>query len=134
MYNYSFTVSSIANGICFAANADVSAGEGRRTFSNFVSCSTTGDAVTVATVNMALIEPNADLPTITAESRYTVGICIRLLLQRMWDQSLGGRCPITESLVLFFRASPRQTRFVGNRTAMLTSTSVLHVVAPRRDA
>ena len=142
MYNYSFTVLSFANGICVAANADVSASgsivvaaEGIGTFSKYVSSGTTGDAATVPTADLTMIEPNSDLATITAESPYTVGTCIwLLLLQRMWGQSVGGRCPLTESIVLCFRAPPRQPRFVGNRTAMPTSTSVLHVVAPRRHA
>ena len=141
MYNYSFTVLSSANGICVAANADVSASgsivvaaERIGTFSKYVSSGTTGDAATVPTADLAMIEHNSDLSTITAESPYTVGTCIwLLLLQRMWGQPVGGRCPISESFVLCFRA-PRQPRFVGNRTAMPTSTSVLHVVAPRRDA
>ena len=73
MYNYSFPVSSSANGICVAANADVSAAGsivvaavGIGIFSNYVSCGTTGDAATVATADLALIEPNSDLSTLTA--------------------------------------------------------------------
>ena len=62
MYNYSFTVSSSANVICVAANADVSAAgsfvvaaEGIGTISNEVSCGTNGDAFTAAIVDLALI-------------------------------------------------------------------------------
>ena len=85
--------------------------------------------------DLALIKPNLHLSTITAESCDTVGTWIRLvLLLRVLGRSLGGRCPITKSIVLCFRAPPRQPRFVGSLTAMPTSTSVLHVVVARRDA
>ena len=69
-------MSSSASGICVAANADVSAAccivvaaDGIDTFSNEVSGGTNGDAVIVATVDLALIKPNLDMSTITAESR-----------------------------------------------------------------
>ena len=136
-------MSSSTNGICVAAaNADVSAtvsivvaDDWTDTFLNEVLCGTNGDAVSVATVDLALIKPNLDLSTITAESRGTVGTCIRLLLlQHVWGRSLDGQCPITESINLCFRTPPRQPRFVGSRTEMLTLTNVHHVVAPRRDA
>ena len=63
----SFTVSSSANGICDATTDDVSAAgsivvtaDGIETFSNEVSCGTYRDAVTDATVDLALITPNLD--------------------------------------------------------------------------
>ena len=75
--------------------------------------------------DLALIKPNLDLSTNTAESRDTAGTCIMLLLlQRVW-----GQYPITESIVLCFRAPPRQPRFVGNRTAMPTGVTHRNVDA-----
>ena len=110
----SFTVSSYANGMCVAANADVSAAasiivtaDGIDTFSNEISCGTNGDAVTVDTVDLALIKMNLDLSTISAKFHDTVGSCVRLLLlQRVWGLFLGD--PVTESIGLCFCAPPRQ--------------------------